>query len=369
MEAQQPPPSVPNLSEADTAWEELIRTVAGMAGSFRWGERAVADEQSALEGFPWMLSLLHVGALTQIWADPAHPAFVDIVGPEMKWGGDNADATYCHTAVDPDLTYRVWGNRGDAVYFSLTVYGGPRDGRYSERIVGSINDEGLEFGEDGSFEFLLAAEGGVPDAYAHLPVIQLEADATTAITRDYHANPGVDRRVDWHIECLDEVPPRQWTDASMAAALRAMRTWLDEQMSFQPLVLGERNVVDEPYPVPTETFGWAAGDASYAMGRFALGDDEALVIRGRSPECRFWNLCLWNPYLHTYDYRAGRVTLNGHQVQYEDDGSWEIVVAHRDPSHPNWVQTQGHTEGLLWFRWFLPVETPERPATEVITLD
>jgi len=367
MEAQQPPPPVPNLPESDAAWEELMMTLAGMPGVFRWGERAVADEQSALEGFPWVLSLLHVGLLTQLWADPAHPAFVDIVGPEMKWGGDNADAFYCHTAIDPELTYRVWGNRGEAVYFSLTVYGGPRDGRYSERIVGSINDEQLEFDADGSFEFLLAS-GDVPERYAQLPLVRLEPDATTGITRDYQAEPGRDRRVEWHIECLDDVPARRWSDAGIATALRAVNTWLHEQVTFQPLVLGERNVVDEPYPVPTETFGWAAGDASYAMGRFALGDDEALVIRGRSPECRFWNLCLWNPFLHTYDYRAGQVTLNGHQMQYEDDGSWEIVVAHRDPGHPNWIETQGHTEGLLWFRWFLPDRTPERPTTEVVPL-
>ena len=124
-----------------------------------------------------------------------------------------------------------------------------------------------------------------------------------------------------------------------------------------------------PYPVPTTTFGWAAGDAAYALGRFALGADEALVVRGTSPPCRFWNLCLWNNFLHTYDYRSGHVTINGLQVQYEPDGSWEIVVSDRDPGRPNWVQTQGHTEGLLWFRWFLPDHTPDRPPTEVITLD
>jgi hypothetical protein len=368
MEAQQPTPPVPNLPESDQAWEDLMMVLAGMPAVFRWGERAVTDEASALEGFPWVLSLLHVGLLTQLWADPAHPALVEIVGPEMKWGGDNGDAFYRHAAIDPELTYRVWGNRGDGVYFALTVYGGPRDGRYSERIVGSINDEGLDIGKDGAFEFLLAS-GEVPKPYRRLPVVKLEPDATTAITRDYQANPTTDRPVEWHIECLDDVPPRHWSDAGMASALRAVQTWLEEQMTFQPLILGERNVVDEPYPVPTETFGWAAGDASYAMGRFALDDDEALVVRGRSPACRFWNLCLWNPYLHTYDYRAGRVTLNGHQVQYEDDGSWEIVIAHRDPGHPNWIQTQGHTEGLLWFRWFLPEHTPERPTTEVVTLD
>jgi hypothetical protein len=45
--------------------------------------------------------------------------------------------------VDPARTYHVSGNRGDAVYLSMTVYGGPDDGRYSDRIVGTLNDRQL----------------------------------------------------------------------------------------------------------------------------------------------------------------------------------------------------------------------------------
>ena len=81
-----------------------------------------------------------------------------------------------------------------------------------------------------------------------------------------------------------------------------------------PIPLGTPNAIDPPYPVPTTTFGWAAGDAAYAMGAFELADDEALVIRGRSPECVFWNMCLWNRLLHTYNYDYERVTINGAQV-------------------------------------------------------
>jgi hypothetical protein len=103
------------------------------------------------------------------------------------------------------------------------------------------------------------------------------------------------------------------------------------------------------------------------MGAFDLGDDEALVVRGRSPGCRFWNLCLWTPFLTTYndDYDEP-VSINGHRVAYEADGSWTIVVAASDPGHPNWVSTAGHRRGRLWFRWFLPDETPSRPSTEVV---
>ena len=102
------------------------------------------------------------------------------------------------------------------------------------------------------------------------------------------------------------------------------------------------------------------------MGAYELADDEAMVIRGRSPECVFWNMCLWNPFLHTYNYDYERVTINGTQVHYEQDGSWIIVISPQRPAHPNWVSTAGHRKGRIWFRWFLPAETPEQPQVEVL---
>ena len=76
-----------------------------------------------------------------------------------------------------------------------------------------------------------------------------------------------------------------------------------------------------------------------------LEDDQALVLRGRSPQCAFWNLCLWNPFLHTYNYDYERVTINGAQVHYEADGSWVIVISPTDPGHPNWVSTAVNSAG------------------------
>ena len=196
--------------------------------------------------------------------------------------------------------------------------------------------------------------------------LRFEPDAVCAITRDYVEDPTRARRARWTIEAID--PPRQKDDSieTVAAKFRAARVFLDEQARISPVRVDPPNEVQEPYPVPSATFGWAAGDAAYAMGSFQLGEDEALLIDGRSPECAFWNLCLWNPFLHTFDDAYGRVTINGSQVVTNADGSWRIVVAANDPGHPNWVSTEGHERGLLWFRWFLPSETPARPACRVI---
>jgi hypothetical protein len=348
------------------AFHELVETLKGLEAKL--AGLPADDEQVVLEGYKWMFSILEVALDGYVWADSANPRFVEIVGPYKKWGGDNADAFYQYAPIDPNRTYRVRATKADAAYFSLTVYGGPSDGRYSERIVGSVNDRDVSMGADGTFELVLSPDPPTASSPA-VPWITLEPDAVCAITRDYLIDPVRGRRMSWHIESVERPPQWRERDDDLARRFRAAATWLVEQAKIVPIPLGEPNRVDEPYPVPTVTYGWAAGDAAYAMGSYELGDDEALVIDGRSPECAFWNMCLWNPFLHTYNYDYERVTINGGQVVYRPDGSWRIVVAHRDPAHANWVSTAGHRRGRIWFRWFLPNERPARPATMVVPLD
>jgi hypothetical protein len=321
------------------------------------------DEATLLEAHKWILSILQVAADVQLWADTARPRFVEIVGPYKKWGGDNADAFYCFAPIDPSRTYLVTVEPGDAVYLSLTVYGGPNDGRYSERIVGTMNSREAAPGPDGRIHIVLSPDRPDDPGVAW---ITLEPDAVAAITRDYLEHPTSGRRAAWHIESVDPPDSFRQDDADLARRLRAMLTWIRQQAQMVPLALGTPNSIDPPYPVPTATFGWAAGDAAYAMGAFELADDEALVIRGRSPECAFWNMCLWNPFLHTYNYDYEPVTINGAQVTYEPDGSWIIIISAERPAHPNWVSTAGHPRGRVWFRWFLPEHTPEQPQVEVL---
>ncbi|HWE54683.1 MAG TPA: sulfotransferase [Acidimicrobiales bacterium] len=345
------------------AFRDLLDELGALHGRLADQLDGPGDELTALEAHRWILSILQVASDVYIWSDTGRPRFVDIVGPYKKWGGDNADAFYCFTPIDPARTYKVAVDIGDAVYLSLTVYGGPDDGRYSDRIVGSLNSREAPPSDSGRIEMTLSAQ----DPGDGSPWIRLAPDAVCALTRDYLEDPNHGRRAVWHIEAVDPPAHPVATDADLARRIRATTTWIQEQAKMVPLPLGAPNTIDPPYPVPQQTYGWAAGDAAYAMGSFELNPDQALVIRGRSPGCAFWNMCLWNPFLHTYNYDYERVTINGAQVRYGDDGSWEIVVAAHDPGHPNWVSTGGHRSGRIWFRWFLPDGTPEHPSVEVIS--
>ncbi len=358
------------MSETSVVFAALLDELRGLERQLLDHPAALDDEQYRCEATKWIFSITQVAFDCFVWGDPVRPRFVDIVGPSKKWGGDNSDAFYQHAPIDPARTYRVWGQIGDAVYFSLTVYGGPDDGRYSERIVGSLNGRQVAVAEDGSFEFWIGPTAPADPAASW---IRTEPDAVVAITRDYLADPISQHRMSWSIESVaqpgEQAPQWRETDADLARRMRAALTWIRDQAAIVPIPIGEPNHVDDPYPVPAATFGWAAGDAAYAMGSFDLAEGEALVLRGRSPDCAFWNMCLWNPLLHTYNSAYDRVTINGSQAVSEPDGSWVIVIAATDAGHLNWVSTQGHAAGRIWFRWFLPEETPAPVTCQVIDLE
>jgi hypothetical protein len=325
------------------------------------GPRAVQDEVTVVEGYRWLTEVLGVALDCYVWADADRPELVDLVSPTRKFGGDNADAFYSFAPIDPRRTYRIFGRKGDAVYLSMCVYGGPDDGRWSNRIVSSLNDRQMNIAKGGEFEVILSPtpHGG--------NWMKLDPDAVCVVTRDYFINPQSGDKAVWNIEALDKAPPPPpLSDADLAQRLRRTVSFIRDLLNICPIPKqGEVNDLLDPYRVPEMTYGWAAPDAVYCMGRYDLADDEVLTIEGRSPECAFWNLVLWNPYLQTYDYRYERVTINGGQVQYEPDGSWRVAISTRDPGVPNWLSTAGHPRGILWFRWFLADEVPPKPVTRV----
>lgn len=345
------------------AFHALLELIRGADAQFLAGPRAV-DDLSVLEGYRYLTEVLSVALDCYLWADADRPTIVPIVGPTRKFGGDNADALYHFAPLHPERAYRLRGRRGDACYLSITVYGGPTDGRWSNRIVGTLNDRAITFAPDGAFEVALSAQPA-PGNW-----LRLDPDAVCLVTRDYLVDPARGQQATWAIEATTPAPPPRLTDADLARRFQATANFIRELLMITPLPLDPAavNTIDEPYPVPQQTYGWAAGDAAYAMGSFVLEPDQALVLTGRSPRCAFWNMCLWNPFMQTYDYRYERVTLNGGQTRLEDDGWWRIVIAARDPGVPNWVSTADHPTGRIWFRWFLPEALPPRPAAWVVRL-
>jgi hypothetical protein len=81
-------------------------------------------------------------------------------------------------------------------------------------------------------------------------------------------------------------------------------------------------------------------------------------MTGRLPPCRFANVALWNMHMQTLDYRFRRTSLNRAQLRLEPNGSFRVAIARRDPGLPNWLDTEGHGLGIVFWRILLPETEP-----------
>jgi hypothetical protein len=72
--------------------------------------------------------------------------------------------------------------------------------------------------------------------------------------------------------------------------------------------------------------------------------------------------------MQTLEYRNRQSSLNQKQITLEADGSYRLVVAHADPGVPNWLDTEGHDQGSIFWRFLLPETNPAAIDCTVVPL-
>ncbi len=353
------------LTDAGRAWRDLVDLLRDADQTFLSGPRAGLDALGVAEGYRHLTHVLSYAFDLYMEADPERPVFTSLASPTRKMLGDNVDSRYFFAPLRGDRRYRIRGRRGDEDYLAFCVYGGPPDGQWSTRVVANVSQRDITCDADGSYALLLAPDASGPNA------IRLEADAVCVISREYYPNHLTSRTGDFSIEALDPAPTTPLPDDAWTAhGLRAVANFVRETIQFAPLPSGlPPNWLAPPMPWNPAQPGWGTPDNMYSLGLFQLEPHEALIIEGRSPRCTYWGAQVWNRYMQSLDYRYHRVSLNHAQTQLEPDGSFRLVVAHRDPGMPNWISTAGHREGVVFCRWLQADATPDQPTTRVVTLE
>lgn len=365
-------------TQSRAAFEGLLTLLQEIDIRYLGPEWNVSTPLDIAEGHRDLLHLLSAGLELAAEADPERPVFHRIVSPIRKIQGDNPDAIYFSAAIRDDRAYRIRGNIAGAVYTSISMELGSADGHYPTGVARAVNDRDFKIAPDGSYELILSPDQRPGDWF------KLEPGVGSVTTRHYFeterciaGDPA--KVVPLTIEPLDPVGPRPApTEDSIAASIRAVSTWMRGFTLDQP-PLGKSgkpppswvSVVPNrfnPPALPDGTVGFANRDAHYAMAPFALKPDEALLLEGRFPKCRFANVMLWNRYLQTYDYLTHKVSLNRKQTVLEPDGSFRMIVAHSDPGLPNWLDTQGRSNSLIYWRFVFPDETIQPIAARVVPL-
>ncbi len=344
----------------------------------RWSgpEWNLHSEQDVASSHRALMHILEAGLVGYFEQDAEYPEFRRIVTPSRKLTGDNSDAIYFDAPLRPDREYVIHGNTQGAVYFSMTIEAGAEDGSLASNTAGVINDTQMDIDSNGNFTLYL---GGQPRERNWLP---LGEGASRVTTRHYFENeqaaacqPRLEPRLS--IECLNPAgTPPPASDDSVAAGIERVCNFLRSRtlgmppMANNPVQPAFVSLVpnDFPAPVPPGDFGLAAFDAHYSMAPFFLGPDEALVVTGRWPECRFANVCLWNRFQQTFDYAHRHASLNRAQTALEPDGSFRMILSARDPGLPNWLDTEGNALGLVFWRYFLVEGEVVTPQAKVVKL-
>lgn len=364
--------------ESRQAFRELLDLLREVGDTHFVPQRGVIDAVTGAEAYRFVLHLLAAGTEHHLEGDPARPIFTRVVSPQRKLLGDNPDAIYYWTRIDGARSYRIRGNLAGAAYTSFTVHGRDPAGGSMERVIADVHDGDLRIAADGGYEIALSPERRDGNW------LRLEADATSVITRHYFERAlsvqnDPDVVVPLRIDPLEEPgPPAPFTDAVMAARLRAVAAHLRANTLGMPAPADAPaysfvSRVPNALPLPasfrasgTATLG--AVDLYYAMSPYLLGPDDALVMEGRLPACRFANVMLWNMHMQTLEYRHHQTSLNRAQMEIGADESFRVVIAHRDPGVPNWLDTEGHGLGTIFWRFVLPDAPPEAIACKVMKL-
>ncbi len=295
--------------------------------------------------------------LTHLWAEPEHPAFLPSVGYHQMYGSPNPDTIYRNAAIDGTGEYRIVGHRGTAPDVSIMPFGAPVAGGLQTFDPFDLDDLSID---DGAFEVVLSVRRPATARNWW----RIEPEMRTLMLRSVSDRWGehTDPRI--AIVRLDTEPRRPRVDPgdlqrrfqSYAAVVEAM------VMSGVNRVarLRDDGVVNRVVSVDYSATGGGLDDQWYQEGCFAFDDGEALLVEARgAAECTAFSLSLTDAAFSTIDWANAHSSLNRHQATIDTDGVVRVVVAISDPGVSNWLDTTGHRNGALQFRWSGTSAPPE----------
>jgi hypothetical protein len=354
--------SAPTTDSA-VAWRALVDAL-GAAGTSVAELAGTVPDVDVAEGFRYVLHVLADQLDRAALRDSRQPLFLPGITPVRKLFFDNPDTVYDTAHLRGNRSYRIRGQRGGVTYLAFCVYAG-RVNRGEPTRVANLPDSEMTFAPDGSFEVTLSPTEH-PGNW-----IPLEPDAHAVIARQYLLDRDREAPARYRIEALDDVAPDPPLDGARfarvahdTAAFVQAATTLATQRVEQVRAAPNRFV-----EVPGHGL-YGTPDAGYVACWYELAPGQALVIDARPPACRYWGVHLSNRWGQSLDHRTRRTTLNARSATSAADGSVRIVVAHADPGEPNWLDTAGHPQGWVLFRWLLAdhVTVPEARVVEAAGL-
>jgi hypothetical protein len=348
------------------AWDDFCDQLK-LAGASLHYPGAPDDPFQQAEGLRYLTRLTRAGLEAFVeYSDPAFPVLRHMVHETVKMGADNPDNVYLNAQISGQYEYRITGKRNTIDYIGFFTRNGHYGSTGGLAPCGKIEDGQLVCQPDGSFEIILSKE---PKGKNWL---KIEDSTSLVIVRQTFLNRKTEIPAEVKIENLDgRKAPAPVTPAQMDEGLKTASMFVGgASLLFSRWAKGFREHSNSLPQFSPSVSNAAGGDESiiYYHSHWKLAPEEALLIEVKPPECDTWNFQLNNYWMESLDYRFYNICINKAGAIYEDDGSLRVIVSHTDPGHPNWIDTCGHPEGTMCWRWYRMKKgaAPVEPSCRVI---
>ncbi len=340
------------LSEAEERilsgrmWENFCDRLKA-AGQLVAADGTPTDVQNRALGYRYLTRLLRGGLERALdYADPQYPGFYRLADETKGVLNDNPDNFYENCSIDGRFDYRITGTRGTVKWFSIGAKGG--GGTVDQMVsTGEIDSSQIEVNDDGTFEVLMSKD---PKPGNWLKITE---DSTNIVVRQTFGDRAQETRAMIEIECLNPERPNNNLDPEqLESQLSGALNFLENTAQLGLMwTLDYKTRTLNALPSHDQAVLQAAGGdptIHYYQSHWQLAPDEALAVHiPKLPECQTWNLQLSNFWMESLEFRFFEIRVNKFTARYEDDGSVRLLIAHEDPgpSHKNWLNTLGHSEG------------------------
>lgn len=297
------------------------------------------------------------------FGDPAFPAFHRFDDDWLKWGGPGADFNYLRAKLGPGYSYRLTGNIQGTRGFTFSLCEGEMQ-MNQMGVFGQWNHRHLTPDAAGNISCVFSAER--PAGYT--------GDWFPLDPRTDHLNIRVvvpdwekDAIPAFHIERIggEGLAPEPLSPEQLIERLDKAANWVEVTVRYWNRRIGKaftmepRNHINQPGSI-----NGGVQDFSYGTGFWELEDDQVLLLEWELPRADYWGVILYNlGWFESLDIAHRLTSYSDAQSYVDPDGIVRMVLAHRDPGVPNWLDTEGRKTGMIATRWVWSQNNPHPRAT------
>lgn len=297
-------------------------------------------------------------------ANPAAPQFYRLQSAQRKFAGDAPDQLYHAANISGKYRYRISGQLYtdeqattplNTLLIEASVYGGNLsfDGSSNRRLVSHIDESDLVTDDQGRFEIILSKE---PEGDNWLA---LEDDVKNVLLRRYFAGPQLHDLLPLTIERIDDVVDYQpLTEKQLVKGMLGTAAMVEETVRYWHDWVNDTRAasgVNQLVALKDDGDLLTPAGIKYIQGAWELKSNQALKISFTPPNVPYWSFVPMNMWMESFDWhlmpRGMQVSTNNYMSSKEPDGSVVLYLSEQDPDHPNWIYTQGHSAGLMSFRF------------------